>query len=449
MSSAGRPPAVSWAGISRAATFVLPTASVLVAALVFLGPGALRPAFGARVRGLPADGASALALRVEVVRSLYEVNDSAGVQDLLVEASAPGQTLRAFHGPTGPDGIAEVRLEGSAPIRGPVAIRVTALGARPRLLAGGEMALGHPEAARVDVGTLAGRASGAIPLRVEATRGFLASPFPEELLVETSPGAEVEIAGPGLDLGSSAKKSAGPGGRVSFTVRALAHQVELTVTARARGETGRWEGTLPVIPGAMYLRPAGGDAVVPLLSPSPRERAYVSFWSTEGRIGGAVVPLARDAQGFYGGEVTLPDAPAAAVLYASVAGDPVERGAGTVAWPIRPKEGAVVPRPLELLLDGLPNAVEREKQRAWVTRRAGLLLIATAALAEVLMLLMGGRASQRKLEAHMIDASGPLPEADRAKLLGATRERPVLRALLAVALVGLGFAMVAALATFR
>lgn len=166
-------------------------------------------------------------------------------------------------------------------------------------------------------------------------------------------------------------------------------------------------------------------------------------------MGGAVVPLARDAQGFYAGELTPPDLPSARLLYATVAGDPMEKGAGTVAWPIRPAEGAVVPRLLALLLDGIPGALEREKQRAWVTRRAGLLLIATAALAEVLLLLTGGRASQRRLEAHMTGASGTLPEADRAKLLDSAREQPVLRALLVVALVGLGFAMVGALATFR
>ena len=452
MSSAGRPAPVSWARASRAATFVLPTASVLVAALVFLGPGALRPTIGARLRGLPADGALAVALRVEVVKSFYEVDDSAGIQDLLVEASAPGQTLRAFHGPTGPDGIAEVRLEGSAPIRGPVAIRVTALGARPRLLAGGEIALGRPPPAFVQLGTLVGTAQGELGLRVDATRGFLAAPFPEVLHVHVDPrpGArvEIELAGPGLDV-APARQTADDSGAASFRVRALAHQVELTVTARVDGKVGRWEGTLPVVPGAMWLSPPGSSPTLALLSPSPRERAYVSFWSEEGRVAGAVVPLARDAQGFFAGEVKPPDLPLARVLYATVAGDPVERGAGTIAWPLRPPSGAVVPRPLDLLLDGVPSALEREKQRAWVTRRAGLLLIGAAALAEALLLLAGGRASQRRLEAHMIDASGTLPAADRARLLGATREHPVLRALLAVALVGLAFAMVAALTTFR
>ena len=188
MSSAGRSSPWSGAAVGRAATFVLPTASVLVAALVFLGPGALRPAFAVRVYGAPADGARSLALRLATVKSLYDVDEPAGTQDLLVEASAPGQTLRAWHGPTAPDdGTAEARLEGSAPLRGPVAIGVTALGAKPRLLAAGEIPLKLADPAFVKLGRLQGTTRGDLSIHVDALRGFLASPFPETLRVQVSP----------------------------------------------------------------------------------------------------------------------------------------------------------------------------------------------------------------------------------------------------------------------
>jgi hypothetical protein len=147
--------------------------------------------------------------------------------------------------------------------------------------------------------------------------------------------------------------------------------------------------------------------------------------------------------------VKVPDLPSARVLYAVVAGDAHEQGSGTVAWPILPPEGAATPQPMAMLLDGLPAAQEREKQRAWATRKTGLVLIGAAALAEVLLLLLQSRASQRRLEAHLQDASTAMPEADRARLMGAAREHPLLRALTAVTLVGLAFAMVAALSTFR
>jgi hypothetical protein len=433
------------------ATFVLPTASVLVAALVFLGPGGLRPVLAGRVHGRPADGGHAVALRVEVVKCLHDVVESGGSHELLVEASAPGQTLRAWHGESGPDGIAEVRLEASVPVRGRVAVTMTAVAPKPKLLAGGEIPLSRAPPALVQLASLPGAARGDLAIRVDAGRGVLAAPFPEVLQVVVSPAgrAEVELSGLGIDV-APPNLTTDERGAAMFRVKALAHQVELTVQARAGDKTGRWEGALPVLPGALWLSPpAPSGGPLALLSPVPRERAYVSFWSEEGRVAGAVVPLARDALGFHAGEVKAPDLPSAKVVYAVVAGDPLEQGAGTVAWPLVPPDGAATAQPMAMLLDGLPAAQEREQLRAWATRRTGLVLIGAAAVAEVLLLLLQSRASQRRLEAHLREASGAMSEADQAQVMGSAREHPLLRALTAVTLVGLGFAMVAALSTFR
>jgi hypothetical protein len=459
MSSAGRSSPWSGAAVGRAATFVLPTVSVLVAALVFLGPGALRPAFGARVYGAPADGARALALRLEVVKSLYGVDEPSGVQDLLVEGSSPGQTLRAFHGPSGAeDGVVEALLEGTAPIRGPVAVGVTALGPKPRLLAAGEIPLQRADPAPLKPGRIQGKARGDLDIRVDALRGALAAPFPETLRMRVSPSgldvplgarAQLEVSGAGADV-TPATATTDEHGVALFQVKALAHQIELDVQARAGDKSARWEGTLPVIPGAMWLGPpAAPGAPFQVISPARRDRAYVSFWTDEGRVAGAVVPLAKDALGFFAGEVKAPEVPGARFLYAALAGDPLERGTGSVGWPILPPEGGVEPHRVALLLDGLPAAIGRENQRAWTTRRSGLVLIGAAALAEVLLLLLQGRASQRKLDAHLLHASETMPEADRARLLRSGREHAGLHALTAVSLVGLAFAMVAALSTFR
>ncbi len=431
---------------------MLPTLSVLVAALVLLGPGSARPSIGARIRGAPVDGSRTLALRLEIVRALYEVIDGGGEHDVLVEASAPGQTLRAWHGPTGPDGIAEVRLEGSAPIRGPVAVAVTALTPRQRIVAAGSIALRPPSPLTADLVRIAGNTRGDLDVRVQATRGLLASPFVETLRVIVSPAqrAEITLEGAGFDA-SPAKVTTDDRGVALFAVTPLAHQIELGVAVRAGDKSARWEGTLPVVPGAMWIAPSSASETArrALLSPAPRERAYVSFWSDEGRAGGAVVPLAKNARGFFEGAIDVPDAAGSRVLFASVAGDPLEQGAGTVSWPLRPAEGAVVAPPMALLLDGLPAAQEREAARAAAARRAGLWLVGAAALAEILLLLAVSRSSQRALEAHFVQASDALPEADRARLLDAAREHPVLRALLAAALVGLAFALAAALSSFR
>jgi hypothetical protein len=467
MSSAGRSPRWGGAALGRAATFVLPTLSVLVAALVFLGPGALRPVTAVRVYGAPAEGARKVALRLEVVKSLYGVEEQGGALDLLVEATAPGQTLRAWHGRSGDgDGVAEALLSAPSPLHGPLAVAVSAVADKPRLLAGGEIRIAPPDPAFVRLGRLNGTTHGDLGLRVDATRGHLASPFPETLRIQVSPAgveaplgarAQVDLSGAGLEA-SPPSATTDERGVALFQVKAFAHQVELTVQARAGEKTARWEGTLPVIPGATWLGPpAASGKALPLVSPSRRDRVYVSFWTEEGRIEGAVVPLAKDPLGFFAGEVTPPDAPGARLLYATVAGDPLEQGAGTIAWPLRPAEGAVDPHPLAPLLrgapapllDGIPAALDREKQRAWATRRSGLVLIGVATLAEILLLLLQGRASQRKLDAHLAQASESLPEEDRARLRKAAREHPALHALVAVSLVALAFAMVAALSTFR
>ncbi len=439
------------ARLGRIATFALPTVSALVATLVVLGPGALRPALGARLYGAPAEGARAVSLRVEVASTLYGTSVRAAASDLNVEATAPGQALAAWHGTTNADGVAEATLTAGAPVRGPIAVRVTAGGARHRLLAGGEIALGAPPPAVVGAGEVMGTTAGDLALRVIATRGLFAAPFPEVVRVSVSPPGRTELAlsGPGLRT-SPEKATTDERGEAAFDVEALAHEVELVVTARAGDKSARWEGTLPVVPGAMWLGPPprGGGALA-LLSPAPREQAYVSFWTDEGRVAGAVVPLARDAQGFHAGEVAVPAVPGARLLYATVAGDPMEQGAGTAAWPIRPAEGAITERPIRLLFDGLPGAVAREDQRASWARRAGLVLVGAAALAEVLLLLLLARDSQRKLTAHLVEASAAMPEGDCARVIAAGHEHPALRALLAAALVGLAFAMVAALSTFR
>jgi hypothetical protein len=446
------------------AGFVLPVFSVLVAALVFLGPGALHPAAAARVRGAPADGARVAALRVEVVQSWVDVVDATPAEDLVVEATAPGQTLTTWRGAAGADGVADVRLEAGAPLRGPIAVKITARGPHgPRLLAGGEIALARPEPAFVQLGSLRGNTKGDLAVRVDAARGVMASPFAETVRVTVAPAgldvplgrrAELELGGAGVDV-TPDRVTTDDRGVASVLVKALAHNVELSITARAGDKTGRWEGVLPVVPGAIWLDPSSTNGSLTLVSPSPRERAYLSLWTEEGRTSGAVVPLARDGLGFFRGQVSLP-LPEGRVVYATVAGDPLEQGSATVAWPLRPAEGAVAARrPLGLLLDGVPAALAREKQRAWSARRAGLVLIGIAALAEVLLLLFQSRASQRRLEEHLSAASSAgegspaLSAEDRARLLGAAREHPMLRAALGVALVALSFALVAALATFR
>lgn len=450
--------------LGRTAIVVIPTVAVAVTALVLLGPGALRPAVGARLRGVPIAGGRAVALRLEAVKSLYDVDEVTALDGIHVDAIAAGARIGAWSGDADKDGIAEVRLESSAPIEGPLGVVVTRRGV---VLAKGTIPLRPADPIAARRGFVPGTAQGALGIQVEAVRGALAAPFPEtlaftvtEILGGVPVQADLEIAAGGAELsipGSAAIGGAEPApfrlttndrGVARVVVKPLAHDVNLTITAKTLEKTGRWDGLLPVVPGAAWIDPAGGTGPLTIVSPAPHAFAYLSFWSEEGRVAGASLPLVKDADGFYRARVT-PQLPAGArILYVSVAGDPLERGAGTVAWPLRPAEAAVAPQSIELLLDGLPAARDLEASRAWSARRAGLAVIAAAALAEILLLLSRSRASQQKLEAHFLEGE-PLGSPERPGLLRAAREHMVLRALVGVAMIALGFAIIGALTSLR
>ncbi|WP_437721544.1 hypothetical protein [Sorangium sp. So ce861] len=471
-----------------AATYVLPALSIGLAAVVFLGPGAQRMATGVRVWGAPVAGSEALALRIEGVRRLHGADDPAALPEIEVSATSGGAPLAGWSGSTGKDGIGEALLRAGGGLKAPVVVRIRRGGDAlleqevpllPPLPAAETSAL--PGAAQASA--LPGATHGELRLRVTVARGAMAAPFPEpaRVTVETEdgapvPGARVEASAIGADLGGQgsgpAQITADARGAAELTIRPLAHTVELALRAArpgsaatpgARGASGSWEGRLPVIPGAIWLDPAGLAGERPALrltSPAPKPHAYVSIGGAHGRLLGAVVPLAADGGGFFSGTLALPDGrPPGAAGWAVVASDPYEQGAGTVAWPLSPAASPVAPRRVALLADGVPAAEARERARASRARRAGVLVLGAAGVAEMLLLALRARAARRRLAAHLAAASGgegedgadgaPLSREDRGRLLATVRAEPILSVLALAALVGLSFAAVAALATFR
>lgn len=450
--------------LGRTAIVVIPTVAVAVTALLLLGPGALRPAVGVRLRGVPFAGGRVVALRLEALRSLYDVDEVTALAGIHVDALDGDTRLATWSGDADIDGIAEVRLKSPAPIQGPLGVVVTRDGV---LLAKGTIPLRAPEPLVARRGVLAATTEGALGIQVEAVRGALAAPFPETLaftVTEILGGApvtadlELNVLGADVHAPGSAANAAPEAmpyrlttndhGAARVLIKPLSHDVNLTVTAKTLEKSGRWDGLLPIVPGAAWIDPAGGLGPLTVVSPAPHAFAYLSFWSEAGRVGGASLPLAKDADGFYRARLTPQLPTGARTLYVSVAGDPLERGAGTVAWPLQPAEAAVSPLPLELLLDGIPLARDQEKARAWSSRRAGLAVIAAAALAEILLLLTQSRDSQRKLEAHLLDGEAA-DSPDRPGLLRAAREQMLLRALVGVALIALAFAIIGALTSLR
>ncbi|WP_437686341.1 hypothetical protein [Sorangium sp. So ce176] len=465
-----------------AATYVLPALGIGLAAFVLLGPGSQRMTTGVRVWGAPVAGSEALALRIEGVRRLYGAEDPAAIPEIEVSAASAGAPLERWTGPIDKDGIGEALLPAPGGLAEPVVVRIARGG---EVLLEEQVPLAPPRPAEMSAlpgaahaSALPGAARGELRLRVTAARGAMAAPFPEPVRVAVEgedgapiAGARVEASAVGADLEGQGNGPilvvADARGAAELSLKPLSHAVELTLRATRPGGPpgagGSWEGRLPVIPGAIWLDPgglAGEPPALRLVSPAPRPRAYVSIGGARGRLLGAVVPLAPDGAGFFAGTLALPDGQARpAADWAVVASDPYEQGAGTVAWPLSAATGPASPRRVTLLADGLPAAEARERARASWARRAGLAVLGATAAAEMLLLALRSRTARRRLEAHLAAASGgagedgasgaPLSREDRGRLLAAARAEPLLSVLALAALVGLSFATVAALATFR
>lgn len=453
--------------LGRLATYVVPASSVVVTALVLLGPGAPKQAPFARVRGVPMASGRTVSLRIEGGRRLFGVDDVAAFDDVTVEVLDQGKALPSWVGSIGPDGVAEASLAASDPIAGPLDVTVRT---GRTVLASGSVPLRSPSPPVVSEGSIRGVSSGDFVFSVVASRGVVAAPFPDEIEIRVSlaphvsphqdgfVGIQLEASAPGAEIGTKIVQT-NDKGEASVRLAPLSHTVELAIDARAPyGAKGRWEGLLPVHAGAIWVEPGGMSAGVRLTSPAPRDRAYVSLVGDLGRFFGAVVPLSRDGDGFYRGWVALPSIGSSKTAALVVSGDPFERGSGTAAFPIVPPRGAIAPARLELLLDGASASEARERGRAAKARHAAIFLVAAAALAEVVLIFVRTRMSQRALDENLAeavsadasrDAGEAVPLADRARILATARERnPMLRVALAAALVLLGFAMIAALSTF-
>ncbi|MRG91450.1 hypothetical protein [Polyangium spumosum] len=439
--------------LGRLATYVVPAASVTVTALVLFGPGSPNPAPFVRVRGVPVAGGNTIALRLEGAWRSFGADAVATFEGVIVEVEDGGAKLASKPISFGPDGVGEASIENGAPFVGPLSVRVLR---GETILAEGTVPLRAPSRAGTPDPMITGLSKGHFRFFVRPRRGLFVSPFPEALDVSVglpeivSPslrsfaGITLALSGPGASI-TPERATTDEQGAASFTVTPTAHHVELSIDARdPEGNEGHWEGILPVWPGATWLDPDRSKGLV-LVSPAPRDRVYVSVVTDAGRLLGAVVPLARDDAGFFRGRLDLtPPADPASIV---VAGDPGERGDGTVAWPLAPDAVATNAPRLELLLDGSAAAEARERARASSARLVAVCLVAVAALAEVLLILARTQSSQRALEANLAEAAAA---EERPEILATARQRHAgLRVALAASLVLLGFVLIAALSTFR
>ena len=450
--------------LGRIATYVVPTLAVAVTAAVLLGPGATRKAAFVRVYGTPLVGASTLALRIEGAERLYGIDEKAAFHDIVLEATDAGTTLDPVHLSLGPDGIGEAVITSTQPIRGPFVLRARR---GTQLLAEGPLNLSPPlktERAILCPFDLPGQTSGNIEIHVAVRRGSLAAPFSDALDLtvglakHVSPsksdfkGIELEASAPGATIVPE-KFVTDEHGRASMVITPHAHHVELTITAHEPDHgDGKWVGTLPVIPGAIWMQPETKNGLV-FVSPVPRERIYVSAMEETGRVFGAVVPVSPDEHQEYRGKLELPEHVQKTATYVVVAGDPQEQGVGTVAWPLRSGEEIEPSRvAFESVLDGSRAAEAYERGRASRVRRLALLVVIATTIFEVLYMLVKSRQSQKRFEEGLMKFAEdePAPAEKRTEVLATARqENPALRVALAISLVLVAFSMIGALSTLQ
>lgn len=230
----------------------------------------------------------------------------------------------------------------------------------------------------------------------------------------------------------------------------MAPVVQLEVVVRgASGELGRWQGQLPAQPGGIWIDPTlrETDAGPELLirAATPREEAFLSLVSPQGRFFGAIVAMQTDDRGFSSARVVLPPLPQEAITIL-VSGGAGEAPADTSAWPLRPRRGSVSRAYARLLVDGMPAAIAAEERRQTEARRPAYGLVLAAGLFELLYLWRRRRASRRRLSAHLTRASEkPDGEPDAQAVAAMQQSMPLLWLTLLMGGLALMFAILAAL----
>ena len=388
--------------MTRSLLYFLPAVAVTGVAFALLVVARPRAVTAARVYGGPTDGVSGLAWRLQVVEHKDGVERSVHGGNASVIARI-GALERTWSGVLDAFGHAEVSVSPIVPTRDALLVRVMEPGEK-RPLAAGAVRLGREKwrtGAGRRGGWLPGQAAGTLAVRAAPLHGAFAVPFADELRVEVrrqgqpAQGVSLEVEADGADLqtqalaGKVARLETAADGRATVLVAPREHAVSVSIRARLGGEEGRLDVALPVVPGAMRATAVPGGVRVD--SPIARERAYVSFVNDRVRLGGGAVTLQADGRGGATGTLkwTLSSV---GPFWAVVSSELDTQSLALVGWPLGDAPSAS--EPLEtfdvrdrLLLDGLPDALARERGRQDHARQVAAIL---AAITMVLTLVLVG-----------------------------------------------------------
>ncbi len=241
-------------------------------------------------------------------------------------------------------------------------------------------------------------------------------------------GIELKLAPEaGLELTRETLKTCGAGW-AEVDATAIVHVAELGLEAHAAdGRTGRWQGGVPVAPGASFVAlPRNPQADHPLdlrlEIVGARSLEYVEVDDARGRVTGAAVPLSLGAEGRRHGAFTVPalDPAALANAWLVTSSEPTVTdtalsaatpGGSTLARPLRPRTTpdacadagnaaslVVGSFPRWTALDGFASRDRSpELHEARLARYLAMGILALAALIESFVILATTRAARARM----------------------------------------------------
>ena len=253
-----------------------------------------------------------------------------------------------------------------------------------------------------------GRRTGPLQVDVSLMRGTIAATFPERAVVRVTsnstpiPGARVVLTGDGVSFQPSHTLSTNAQGRAEVTLVAPLPSSTIEVQATdASGQSGTFEGVLPVRAGAFWIDPDRlVQNTIAVTSPVGHPYAYVTVFDEHARLFGARLSLTRDA--FGGATATMP-LPSRAHSWILAIPDPpgaeIERQ--SLAWPVitspdEPAEATHVSTPM--LADGMPAAIAASKERRHAHRLRALLILTAAAMIETGLIGLRSRNARQQIK---------------------------------------------------
>jgi hypothetical protein len=392
---------------SQAILLAVPSIAMTVVGFALFGPGSTRPFDGGQIWGGPVVGRRRLTLRVAVIERLHGVDSMHAIGDLLVRVRDGDGAPAAVRCTTRSDATCDVVLDFDHETRGPLLATVSTEN-ELEPLAAGEIAAPSEWGGATRPARLIGQSRGDLEVALYARRGIFAAPFRDELVAEVKrngapvPGARITFRADAAELDGglpdgSARVVADASGGAVIGLKPLTHTLEVSATAEGpAAATGTFDGILPVVAGAMWLDPAAALAgTLRVVSPVPRELAYLSLATASERLWGGTVPLHVDSLGFASGAIDWPAeaSDARSPVWLTLSSDPRGSGAGTVGWPLArrgtdPQPSARDERAFrdKLLLDGMPLAEQRDGARRRRARTLSAVALGAAAVLEGILL---------------------------------------------------------------